>query len=145
MVVVSVWERSRPKTDPGIALALMYSRFGDRTVTHSPLVDENRLGWAESVHDANGKSLAELLRERQDDLAADTLRFVCDGRRVAKHYAAPPTAIPLDWIGQVTCPKHGTVAFPDQPAAIAEMRAFLYVRGLFPPGLSKLKKETRDI
>lgn len=115
------------KTDESksdIAIALMYSMFGERTVPYTPY-RRSELGWAEEVRDANGKSLAEVLRERIDERDAETIRYVGDDRRVAKRFTARPTAMPLDWIGQFTCPDHGQVALPDPDATVAEMRKFL--------------------
>jgi hypothetical protein len=120
----SVGEVKTDEIDPGIVIALMYAKFGERTVPYTPYT-RSGLGWAQEVRDASGKSLADVIKSRIDERDDETLRYVGDDQRVAKRYAAPSTAVPLDLIGFITCPEHGTVGLPDPDRAIDDMRAVL--------------------
>jgi hypothetical protein len=124
----SVGEVKTDETDPGIAIALIYAKFGERTVPYTPYT-RSGLDWAQEVRDASGKSLADIIKSRIDELDSETLRYVGDDQRVAKRYTAPPTAVPLDLIGFIRCPVHGTVGLPDPAGTIGDMRAKLATTG----------------
>lgn len=116
------------KSDGDNVIALMYSRFGDRTVPFTPRISAESLGFPPGTVLRNaktGETLAQQQQRRFDELDAETLRYVGDSTRVAKHYTAKPTAMPLEVIGHVLCPHHGVVDLPDPDALVANLRAFL--------------------
>jgi hypothetical protein len=116
------------KADADSAIALMYSRFGDRTVPFTPRITEESLGFPSGTVLRNaetGETLAQQQQRKFDELDAETLRYVGDGTRVAKHYTAEPTAMPLEVIGHIVCPHHGIVDLPDPDALVTHLRAFL--------------------
>jgi hypothetical protein len=121
-----VGEVKTDEADPDIAIALIYKRFGERTVPYTPYT-RSGLDWAQEVRDAIGKSLADIIESRIDELDAERLRYVDGDQRVAKRYAAPATAVPLDLMSLITCPIHGTVGLPDPTGAIGDMRAVLAI------------------
>lgn len=116
------------KSEGETAIALIYSKFGDRTVPYTPRATEESLGFpsGEVLRDAKtGETLAERERRRFDELDAETLRYLDDATRVAKRYSAQPTAMTVDLIGHIVCPRHGVVGLPDPDATVARLRAFL--------------------
>ena len=116
------------KNDGAEAMALIYSRFGDRTVLFTPRITEASLGFPPGIvlRDAKtGETLAQQQQRKFDELDDETLRYVGDGVRVAKHFTAAPTAMPLDAIGHIVCPEHGIVGLPDADALVADLCAFL--------------------
>jgi hypothetical protein len=113
-----VGEVKTDKADSEIAIALIYNRFGERTVPCTPLQTSD-LTWAEEARDASGRSLADVIRERKSEYDNETLRTVGDGKRVAKRYTAPAVAmsLDLDLLGFIVCPKHLTA-----PVALSRYR-----------------------
>lgn len=64
----------------------------------------------QAVLDGAGRSLADLLRARQADIDAATLRVLGDGRRVMRRYREEPDVAPLDGPGAAAlCPEHGWI------------------------------------
>ena len=115
------------KFDGVTAIALMYSRFGVRTVPYDLPATEESLGFppGTELKDSSGKTLVEIAQQKRAEFDAETLYYVDNARRVAKHYTANPTLTPLEVIGHIVCPDHGIVALPNADAVIAEMRDFL--------------------
>jgi hypothetical protein len=115
------------RTDGDTAIALMYCRFGERTVPYTPRVTEQSLGFAPGtvLRDATtGETLAEMQQRKFDELNAESLYFTDDGRRRAKRYTAKPMAMPLEAIGHIICPHHGIKDLSDADGTVAEIRKF---------------------
>jgi hypothetical protein len=121
------------KINGDFPIALMHSRFGERTVPYTPRVTEEGLGFAPGtiLRDADGETLSQRQDRRLAELDAETIKYVEDGQRLAKRYNAGSTAMPLDYIGHIICPgtqnhrAHGIVDLPDPDAAVAQLRAFI--------------------
>jgi hypothetical protein len=116
------------KREGDTTIALMYRRFGDRTVPFTPRISEETLGFPPGtvLRDAKaGETLAQQQQRKLDEQDAETLRYVENETRVAKRYTAPPTAMPLDAIGHIICPDHGIRALPDADALVADLRVFV--------------------
>jgi hypothetical protein len=120
------------KTDNDVAILLLHMRFGKREVPVSPPVTEEGLGFSPGtvLRDvATGETLAETQLRRADELAAETLDWIGDDRRVAKRYTATSILIQLEHFVQLGdiygCPKHGRRAVRDPEATVAGIREFL--------------------
>ncbi|MDI3314486.1 MAG: hypothetical protein QJR12_09455 [Mycobacterium sp.] len=97
--------------DPELVVVKLWQRLPDRVVPAAPpaaLLD--KLGQAaEKITDATGRTLADMLRARQADYDARTLRRL-GARRVAKRYTAPELLVPLEVAAVAVCPVHWQVS-----------------------------------
>jgi hypothetical protein len=118
------------KADPSVAIALMHHKSGETTVPHYRPIDIERLAAlglpaATELYDANGATLAEHIQRRQREVDSLTIRSVDETQRVSKRHADPSIAMPLEWIANIVCPRHGTLALPNPATTIAAMRGQL--------------------
>ncbi|KZS75733.1 hypothetical protein A4G26_04895 [Mycobacterium kansasii] len=116
------------KTDGDDVIALMLTRFGERTVTFTPRVTEESLGFPPGtvLRDAKiGETLAEQQTRKFEELDAETIRYVGPDTRVAKRYNAASVVIPIEVLGYIVCPVHGLVDVPDPDATVADIRRIL--------------------